>query len=66
MTTQIARESGEIGPKDRMWHLDSYTERGHQTLGMFHAEPSYADTRKMAIDAVEGKLKPAAETIRGK
>jgi tetratricopeptide (TPR) repeat protein len=62
MTTQIAREAGEIGKDERMFHLDGYYDQGrtHKTFGMFKKEPSYDEVRTMVVETLEGKKKAAS------
>lgn len=65
-TTKIARELGEIGPKDRIFHLDGYYEGGrrHSTFGMYNVEPKYEDIKRSVIQILEGKKKPASSMTR--
>ena len=67
MTTQIAREAGEIGEDERMFHLDGYYEGGeHRTFGMFKKEPTYEATRVRVVQVLEGKLRAASSSKPGK
>ena len=61
ITTQIARELGQIEKDDRMFHLDGYYEGGqvHKTFGMFTKEPSYTDVRKRVEKILAGKKRSA-------
>ena len=40
-TNQIAHETGELPPDQRLFHLDKYFERGHALITFFHGRPSY-------------------------
>lgn len=64
-TTQIAREMGDIGPNDRMYHLDEYWGRGnHATLGFYKQVPDYDLVRQQVIKTLEGKAAPLSTTTR--
>jgi cytochrome c-type biogenesis protein CcmH/NrfG len=62
VTTDAARATGQIGPRDRMFHLDVYMPNGHETLAMFAKEPSFAETRKLVESYLDGKLQAAASS----
>lgn len=51
-TTRFARESGQIGPDERIWHFDLYTGDSHETLGMRAAAPSFEEARAVALEAL--------------
>lgn len=54
-TTAIARETGSIKGKQRLFHLDGYYPGGrHRTFGMFKKEPSYEAVKKRVIAIVKG------------
>ena len=62
VTTEMARETGQI-PKDaRMFHLDSYEPGGHSTFGMYDKEPTYDQVRTSVVAILEGKTKPLSST----
>ena len=62
-TTQFARETGQIGKNERMYHLDGYYPDGvHATFGFFTKEPSYEDTRKSVIAILQGKKQPTSSS----
>jgi Flp pilus assembly protein TadD len=52
-TNEAARALGDIGPDDRLFHLDGYWGDGedavHTTLGFFVNEPSYDTVREKAL-----------------
>lgn len=51
--TQISRQLGKIGKKDRLYHLDRYTPDGsHGTMGMYDERPSYDDVRERVVHAL--------------
>lgn len=55
-TTQVSRELGEIGPNDRMYHLDGYAPNGsHYTYAMFDSLPNYDDIRELVFKVLHGK-----------
>jgi tetratricopeptide (TPR) repeat protein len=64
VTTEIARDLGEIPKNERMYHLDEYTENLHKTYGLFKAKPEYDRLRPMVLDILEGKLKPVSASSR--
>jgi cytochrome c-type biogenesis protein CcmH/NrfG len=63
-TTNIARELGEIGPNERLFHLDLYRGPEHETYGMFRKEPTYEQTREMVLEVLTGKRKPQSSSVR--
>jgi tetratricopeptide (TPR) repeat protein len=67
LTTQIARELGEIEKGQRMFHLDSYAGREHSTFAMIGSKPpSYEQTRKMVVEIIGGKRRPITGSNRSK
>jgi tetratricopeptide (TPR) repeat protein len=64
VTTEIARELGEIPKNERMYHLDEYGGNLHKTYGLFKAKPEYDQLRRMVLDILEGKLKPVSASSR--
>jgi hypothetical protein len=48
--TELARESGAIGPEARRYHLDLYTPEKHTTLGFRGEVPRYEEMREMALN----------------
>jgi len=56
--TALARERGQIKADERMFHLDVYTEGGHEVLGMFTVEPTYEQTRDLVRQYFAGTLQP--------
>jgi hypothetical protein len=61
-TTEVLRETGKIGPEERIYHLDWYDPRGHTTYGFFSRLPSYDETRARVVAAMTGAL-PAVSSI---
>ena len=58
-TTQIAREMGDIGEKDRVFHLDEYWSNGsHATHGMYKNRPEYDPIKEKVVQILKGKAKP--------
>ena len=63
-TTAIARETGDIGPKERIYHLDAYPPDGsHHTLHFFIKNPGYGKAKALTIEALKGKLEAISSTI---
>ncbi len=50
------------GEDERLFHLDSYSDEGHATYGMFAPEPSYDDTRVLVTGVLQNKLKPQSSS----
>ncbi len=48
--TDMARESGEIGPQDRRYHLDLFDPDKHTTLEFRTEIPRYEEMREMALN----------------
>lgn len=52
-TTKIARELGEIGPTERVYHLDWYRQDAHKTIGFFSRLPDYEELRRLVLESEE-------------
>lgn len=63
-TTEFSRERGEIGPDERVYHLDWYAGALHSSLGFYKVLPSYETTRAHVIAALTGTLQPSSHSIR--
>lgn len=63
-TTEVARSTKEIGPQDRLYHLDYYEngEQLHRTCGFFKTRPDYAALRDRVVKAMTAELKPISES----
>jgi hypothetical protein len=48
--TDMARESGSVGPQDRRYHLDLYAPEKHTTLEFRTEVPRYEEMREMALN----------------
>ncbi len=48
--TEFARQSGEIGPAARRYHLDLYDPEKHTTLEFRTQVPRYEEMREMALN----------------
>jgi tetratricopeptide (TPR) repeat protein len=61
-TTQMARDLKDIGPTDRLYHLDYYEnhEQVHRTYGFFRARPEYATLRDQVVKAMKAEIKPVS------
>ena len=56
-TTEYSRQTGSIGPNDRVFHLDGYgPNQDHKTLGMYKNQPDYDFIRDQVIKVVQQKL----------
>lgn len=65
-TTQVARQMKEIGPEERLFHLDAYlADNSHETLGMFKKRPGYEEVRNMVTSYMRGGLKALTSLKRG-
>jgi tetratricopeptide (TPR) repeat protein len=58
--TQIARELKEIGPRDHMYSIDGFDQRGQWLLKMTAKKPSYEQLRAMVLADLE-KVRPATQ-----
>ena len=63
-TTTVAREAKDIGPEDRVYHLDRYDENSHATYAFFRQLPDYSTTKGLVIKALEGALTPVSGSTR--
>ncbi|MBI4616659.1 MAG: hypothetical protein HY720_23815 [Planctomycetes bacterium] len=63
-TTAVSRELGEIGPDERMFHLDGYFEGGtsHRTYGFFKKEPDYDAVREQVLGVLSGEIRAISGT----
>jgi tetratricopeptide (TPR) repeat protein len=59
-TTEFARESGQIGPDERYYHLDWYAGPLHSTQGFYTFLPGYEKVRADVVAALTGAAKPAS------
>jgi tetratricopeptide (TPR) repeat protein len=53
--TLIAREQGEIGPQERIYHLDQHGDDYHSTIAYFHTLPTYEQLREKVVAAFRGQ-----------
>lgn len=63
-TTEPARERGDIGPDERIYHLDWYAGSLHSTLGFYNVLPDYDQVRAHVVAALAGTLRPVSHGIR--
>ena len=63
-TTQVAREMGEIGRDERLYHLDWYQEDAHATVQFFKSMPTYDEVRARVVAAMAGQPRPAGSPDR--
>ena len=65
MTTLISRQMGEIGPDERLFHLDYYpADGGHKTFGFYDEEPTYVAARAAVERAILGDDAAVSETTK--
>ncbi|MDB2438485.1 tetratricopeptide repeat protein [Hellea sp.] len=63
-TTAISRELGEIGPDERIYHLDGYAPNGsHFTYAFFNTIPPYEAVKEIALKKLAGENKSISSTI---
>ena len=62
LTTEAARESGDIRPDERLYHLDYYGSRSHATYAFFRKQPGYDEVRAMVVQILRGELKPVSSS----
>jgi len=48
--TDFARERGDIGAGDRIWHLDYFDAQTHNRVELYETEPGYAAARARALE----------------
>ena len=58
--TILARQKRQIGPGERMYHVDRYFPGGHAVYAMFKKEPTYDEVRQIVLEMLEGKRQPLA------
>jgi tetratricopeptide (TPR) repeat protein len=56
------RNSKQAQKGERLFHLDKYYDRGHETFGFYTPEPTYDEIRRVVIKVLEGKIKPISST----
>jgi tetratricopeptide (TPR) repeat protein len=66
-TTEVAQSLGQVGPTDRLYHLDYYeTSRDgakvHRTYGFFQKRPSYAVIRKQVVKAMNAETEAVSSS----
>ena len=62
-TTQIAREMGDIGEDDRIYHLDEYWSDGsHATHGMYKNKPGYDPIKPKVVQILKGEASPRSSS----
>jgi tetratricopeptide (TPR) repeat protein len=62
-TTQVARETKQIGPDERMYHIDGHVGREHSTYDLIPKNlPSYDETRKIVVEILDGSREPISRS----
>ncbi|HAV12076.1 MAG TPA: hypothetical protein DCX06_01085 [Opitutae bacterium] len=65
-TTQIARELGDIGGDDRVFHLDEYWSNGnHATHGIYKNIPEYDPIKAKVVQILKGEASPRSSLQPG-
>lgn len=65
-TTEIAREVGEIGKNERVYHLDEYRKDEHKNYAFFGRNLTYDELRPIVVDVLQGKREPISRSSRGR
>ena len=63
-TTKFAREAKEIGPDQRLYHLDYYAPDRHSTYAFYVDEPKYEVVKQAVQAAISGTLKPLSSSSK--
>jgi tetratricopeptide (TPR) repeat protein len=65
-TNEIARATGQVGPNDRLYHLDYYQKSAggqvHRTYGFFSKRPDYAALRERVVKAMKDEITPVSSS----
>ncbi len=59
-TNQVALELGQRPADKRLYHLDLYRGKAHETHGFFIGQPDYDEIRSAVVKVLAGKSKPIA------
>ena len=66
-TDAVAHKLGEIGPKDRLFHLDGYYSDGsHETYGFYKNAPTYEVVKDKVIQILKGNNNLTSSSNSGK
>lgn len=52
LTTNVAREAGEIGKKDRLYHIDYYAPQAHSAVAFYRTMPTYDEARAVIWESL--------------
>ena len=64
LTNSAARASGEIGPDESIYHLDSYPgDNSHFTYAFYKTIPPYDELRAVVLEIYAGKRQPSGSTV---
>jgi tetratricopeptide (TPR) repeat protein len=63
-TTEVARELGEVPKTGRLYHLDRYEGKNHQSFVFWKVQPEYEVARKAVVEILEGKRRPVSASSR--
>jgi tetratricopeptide (TPR) repeat protein len=65
-TTEVARETGQISEKQRLYHLDRYRGDTHWTYAFFTEKPTYEAVRTSVVSILQGKTEAVSSSSRPK
>jgi hypothetical protein len=61
-TNQVMRELGKLGKDVRLYHLDLYRPKRHETYAFYQGRPTYEAVRANVMSILSGDLEPASST----
>jgi tetratricopeptide (TPR) repeat protein len=61
-TSRIAWETGKLKRDQRLYHLDLYRLKRHETYAFYEVKPSYETVRKNVMSILAGELEPVSST----
>jgi tetratricopeptide (TPR) repeat protein len=61
-TNQVSWEMGELPRDKRLYHLDLYRAKAHETYAFYRERPSYDDVRAQVVAILAGEVKPMSST----
>jgi tetratricopeptide (TPR) repeat protein len=66
MTTEVAREMGEIGADERIYSIDGYFDNGnkHMTYALLKKQPTYDEFREWVTGVVKGEIEAVSSMTR--
>jgi tetratricopeptide (TPR) repeat protein len=61
-TNQVMWETGKLKRDERLYHLDLYQPKRHETYAFYNSRPSYEAVRENVMSILSGSLKPMSST----